>query len=150
MPSTPNIPNEVMPKANQTIQFRTGGRFMRKEQKNNKIWIYALITGLVILSVVFVAQALNTTQATNIQKIDATQTSIQSTGFETKVKLSVSIPCSGHAQLIKDELYKLEGLSNIVYQPTNTFIVSYDPAKTSQEEILGLSIFKEYPAKIIG
>jgi copper chaperone CopZ len=66
-----------------------------------------------------------------------------------QITLSVSIPCPGHAYLIKSELKNLRGIEGIEYQPIKTFIVYYDSNKISPEEILSLNIFKEYSAQII-
>ncbi len=66
--------------------------------------------------------------------------------IDSILKLKVNIPCSGHSQLIKDEIYKLEGITNVGYQPANYFTVFYDSSKTSEAEILGLAIFQEYKA----
>jgi len=65
------------------------------------------------------------------------------------VVLSVDIPCSGHASLIATELYKKEGVFKVNYSMPTEFKVQYDSSKISKTEILGLEIFKEYPAKIV-
>lgn len=64
-------------------------------------------------------------------------------------KISVEIPCSGHASLISGELKKVSGVSKVTFGMPNQFTVTYDTTKTTQEQILGISVFKEYPAKII-
>lgn len=65
------------------------------------------------------------------------------------IKLGVSIPCGGHAYLIKNALNNLEGVEKIEYVPITTFLVYYDSNKTSEAEILGIDIFRDYPAKRI-
>jgi hypothetical protein len=64
--------------------------------------------------------------------------------------IRVDIPCSGHAPLITTELYKLSGVRNVKFTPTNQFTVLYDPSVTTKDAILSLGIFKTYPAKDIG
>jgi len=65
------------------------------------------------------------------------------------VRLSVDIPCPGHAPLISQELKTIDGISSIQFSFPNNFDVTYDPAKTSKDAMLALSVFKEYPAKVI-
>lgn len=67
----------------------------------------------------------------------------------SSITLKVSIPCGGHAYLIKNALKNLEGIKRIEYNPITTFIVYYDADKTSEQEILNLDIFKDYSAKKI-
>jgi len=62
--------------------------------------------------------------------------------------LKVDIPCSGHAPLIIGELKNLAGVIDVKYASGN-FVVYYDSSQTSKSEILGISIFKEYPATIV-
>jgi len=62
--------------------------------------------------------------------------------------ITVNIPCSGHASLIKYELGK-SGISNVQFQAPNKFIIKYDSSKINKEQILAIDIFKEYPANII-
>ncbi len=66
-----------------------------------------------------------------------------------KVTLKVSIPCPGHAFLIKQGFGKLDGVGSIEYFPITTFVVYYDSTKVSKQDILNLDIFKDYPAKEI-
>jgi copper ion binding protein len=67
----------------------------------------------------------------------------------SSLQLKVSIPCSGHASLISGELKTIDGVQSVKFSLPNNFAVSYDPAKTSKEQILALSVFKEYPATVI-
>ena len=60
--------------------------------------------------------------------------------------IKVAIPCSGHASLIISELKQARGVGNVSYVPLDTFTVNYDPAVTNEASILGLEIFKTYPA----
>lgn len=64
----------------------------------------------------------------------------------SEIKISVAIPCSGHASLIIGELKKA-GAEEVSFSLPNVFIVKYDSSKLDKAEILGLSIFKTYPAK---
>lgn len=65
------------------------------------------------------------------------------------IKLSVNIPCPGHASLISGELKKISGVNAVKFSLPNYFEVSFNPAKTSKEEILALTIFQAYPAKAV-
>jgi hypothetical protein len=62
--------------------------------------------------------------------------------------LDVDIPCSGHAPLIIGELKNLNGVIDVKYV-SGKFEVYYDSSKTSKNEILGIEIFKEYPATLV-
>lgn len=62
------------------------------------------------------------------------------------IALKVAIPCPGHASLITGELYTIQGVQSVKFRLPNLFDVMYDPSKTSKEDILSLSIFKEYSA----
>ena len=66
-----------------------------------------------------------------------------------KLTLLVNIPCSGHAGLIKYGLSQNEGIKSITFRAPNMFDIYYSPDKISKEKILGMEIFKDYPAKII-
>jgi hypothetical protein len=63
--------------------------------------------------------------------------------------INVNIPCSGHAFLIKTELFKNQGVTDVDYSFPSKFKITYDSSKTSQDEILNRDIFKQYPAKVI-
>lgn len=65
-----------------------------------------------------------------------------------EVVLQVNIPCSGHAQLIIDELKKIDGILNIKFNLPNIFTVQYNPLKTSSEKIQSIDIFETYNATI--
>lgn len=65
-------------------------------------------------------------------------------------KMSVQIPCGGHAPLIISEVRKVSGVVSIKNNGGwNVFEVNYDADKTSQEQILGIQVFKSYPAKVL-
>lgn len=65
------------------------------------------------------------------------------------LKISVAIPCSGHASLISGELKSLEGVSSVEFSLPNKFTIDYDSTKVSKKKILALEVFKEYPAKVL-
>ena len=67
----------------------------------------------------------------------------------SSIKLTVDIPCSGHAPLISDELKKLEGISNVQFSLPNVFDVKYDSSKTTKQQILSLEVFKTYKATVL-
>ena len=62
--------------------------------------------------------------------------------------LQVSIPCSGHAPLITQELKTIQGVGDVKFSLPNKFSVTYD-SQTNKNEILSLAVFKEYPAKVL-
>lgn len=66
------------------------------------------------------------------------------------MKISVDIPCPGHAPLITSELATVEGVEGTEFSFPNKFDVYYDSSQTSEQEILSLEVFDEYPAKLIG
>jgi len=65
------------------------------------------------------------------------------------LRLSVDIPCSGHAPLITGELKSLSGVLGVQFSFPNVFDVTYDPAKTSKGAMLALDVFREYPATVV-
>jgi len=66
------------------------------------------------------------------------------------LSISVDIPCPGHAPLISNEVKTISGVKGSEYSFPNNFDVYYDPSQTSEQEILSLEVFDEYPAKLIG
>ncbi len=109
--------------------------------KMNKYWIIAIVILAVIAGGFFINSNL-TGNAINNRNIDAENLS--------SITLKVSIPCGGHAYLIKSALNNLNGVEKIEYSPITTFIVYYDSNKTSEQDILNLDIFKDYPARKAG
>lgn len=71
------------------------------------------------------------------------------TDGQSILKLSVDIPCSGHAPLIIGEIKKVSGIVNVEFSNPNYFTVSYDPTKTSASSIEAIDIFKTYKATVI-
>jgi copper chaperone len=69
--------------------------------------------------------------------------------YDSVIKLQVQIPCSGHAPLITGEIKKLPGIGAIKYSFLSNFEVKYSSALVSKEQILGIEVFKTYPAKEI-
>ncbi len=62
------------------------------------------------------------------------------------LSISVDIPCPGHAPLISNEVKTITGVVGSEYSFPNDFEVYYDASKTTESEILGLEVFKAYPA----
>ena len=100
------------------------------------ILVIVLAAGSVLASFTGKADATTTNTANSVES----QTS-------SKLSLNVNIPCSGHASLIIYDVKKLSGVSDVKFIGSNKFDVYYDPAKTSEQKILAMGIFKEYPAK---
>jgi len=71
------------------------------------------------------------------------------TGDLSLLKISVAIPCSGHASLITSELKTIDGVNSTKFSLPNNFDVYYDSSKTSKNEILSLDVFEEYRAKVL-
>ncbi len=65
------------------------------------------------------------------------------------LKLQVDIPCSGHATLISGDLKEISGVVGIQFSLPNIFDVTYDPSKTSEQQILALDVFKTYKATVL-
>lgn len=63
--------------------------------------------------------------------------------------LQVSIPCSGHAPLITGELKKLPGITALQYRLPDRFVITYDTRQVTLEQILDLSVFHEFPARVL-
>jgi hypothetical protein len=102
-----------------------------------------IFTNLLMFMVVFPLLAnLNTTPVAAI----SAQTPVANLA---SIKLQVNIPCSGHAPLITDELKKVNGVTNVKFDFPNYFDVSYDPAKTTKEQILSLDVFSTYKASVV-
>ncbi|MHB9034722.1 MAG: hypothetical protein ACYC6L_16945 [Anaerolineae bacterium] len=103
---------------------------------------------LVLFLVVFPAFAngANRVQAAGLP--GAGQVSTQPIASETAV-LQVSIPCSGHASLITNDLLKQQGVLKVQYDLPDRFSVDYNPNLTSPATLLQAEIFKEFPAKLV-
>jgi copper chaperone CopZ len=72
-----------------------------------------------------------------------------STSELSQITLQVDIPCPGHAPLITDELKSIDGVVDVKFRFSNLFDVSFDPTRTSEEQILSPEVFKTYKATII-
>ena len=70
-------------------------------------------------------------------------------GAQATITLQVSIPCSGHAPLITGELKKLPGITALNYRFPDRFVVTYDTRQVTLEQILGLSVFQEFTARVL-
>lgn len=70
-------------------------------------------------------------------------------GDSSLFSISVDIPCPGHAPLITNELKTIQGVKGSEYNFPNKFNVYYDSGITSEEEILSLDVFEEYPATVL-
>ncbi len=71
-----------------------------------------------------------------------------SSGLST-LKIAVDLPCPGHAPLVTEDLKTLQGLGGVQFSFPNVFDIKYDPAKTSKAEILGLGVFRSFPATVL-
>ncbi len=91
-----------------------------------------------LLSNVSVASSVSTTGAY-----------INSINYLSSIKLKVDIPCPGHAPLISQELKSVDGVKEVQFSFPNIFVVKYDPAKTSKQQLLSLEVFKTYKATVL-
>ncbi|MFH1253446.1 MAG: hypothetical protein V1664_03910 [Candidatus Uhrbacteria bacterium] len=71
-------------------------------------------------------------------------TTVSASEQSTNLSIAISIPCSGHAALIIDELKKDPGIETVNFQLPNIFNISYEPTKTSPEQIQNLEIFQTF------
>ncbi len=101
--------------------------------------MYSTTIGINLLFFLFIFPILTNVSA---------QTPVSYTSGST-LKISVDIPCSGHAPLIVDEVKKIDGVNNVKFEFPNVFYISYDTSKITKENILSLDVFKEYPAKVL-
>ena len=65
------------------------------------------------------------------------------------LRMSVDIPCPGHAPLITQELKTIDGIGEVQFSFPNIFNVEYDTTKTSKQEMLSLDVFKTYKASVV-
>lgn len=107
--------------------------------KINKVLVISIVVAIIIITGFFILTG----------TLNANATPVNTDNLE-KLTLRVSIPCPGHAYLIKQSLNGLNGVEKIEYSPITTFVVFYDSNKTSEQDILNLDIFKDYPAKKVG
>jgi len=70
-------------------------------------------------------------------------------GGLSTLALSVDIPCPGHAPLISSEVKTINGVEGSQFSFPNDFEVYYNPSLTSEQEILALEVFEEYPATVL-
>ncbi len=68
---------------------------------------------------------------------------------EQELTLEVDIPCPGHASLITQELYTIDGVVDVKYRLPDLYDITYDPTVTSEEEIKDLDVFNEYPCQAV-
>lgn len=100
-----------------------------------------LAVSLVMYFIVFPALA----SASSTENV----TAIKPSADLQKVTLDVNIPCGGHAPLITDALKSVKGVVNIQYLPLTKFVVTYDARQITKEQIAAISMFSEYPARIV-
>jgi copper chaperone len=114
-------------------------------------FMYGTTIGLNLLLFLVIFPALANVKSVQGKSADALSGSGDSgiVIYDSVIKLQVDIPCSGHAPLITGEIKKLPGIGAIKYSFPSNFEVKYSSALVSKEEILGIDVFKTYPAKEI-
>ncbi|MGC1121987.1 MAG: cation transporter [Candidatus Methanofastidiosia archaeon] len=86
---------------------------------------------------------------------NASAASVQGIGLEgdtaalSFVRLSVDIPCPGHAPLISEELKSLPGVVAIQFGFPHYFDIRYDASTTTLGELLSLEVFQVYEAIVV-
>jgi copper ion binding protein len=105
--------------------------------------MYGTTIGVNVLFFLFIFPILTNVSAQNSIK------TYEAASLGSTLKISVDIPCSGHAPLITDELKKLQGINNVKFDFPNIFTISYDSTKITKDEILSLDVFKIFPAKVL-
>lgn len=70
-------------------------------------------------------------------------------GSASALLLQVDIPCPGHAPLISGDLRSISGVTDVRFSSPDRFDVRYDPARTSEKELLSLEVFKTYKATVL-
>jgi hypothetical protein len=70
----------------------------------------------------------------------------ETNGKVNKITLEVKIPCPGHAPLIGEELKKTLGVTGFRFSLPNYFEIEYDSSLISEEKLLKLPIFNNFPA----
>lgn len=126
-----------------TIYLKRNNSLSKQGIKENKNYILTLFGTTILVNLLFfflIFPAL-----ANISSSSTTNAVAEASNTEL-ITLSVKIPCPGHASLIKNELYTIDGIENIDYNPLYVFEVYYDPEKTNEQEILSLEIFSNYKA----
>ncbi|MHB1294631.1 MAG: hypothetical protein ACYC4R_06505 [Anaerolineae bacterium] len=104
-----------------------------------------LAVNLLLFQVVFPATANLTTRA---ESAPAGVVAAAAPAQSASLALAVDIPCSGHAPLIISEVSAQAGVQSVTYTPEGLFLVTYDPAGLSEEDILALPIFESFPASV--
>jgi hypothetical protein len=99
------------------------------------LYTTTIATNLIIIFVLF-------PWAANLQP----QSALGQTNQLTE-RISVDIPCTGHAPLIMSEIKQLAGIQKIIFLSPDTFEITYDPEKTSLKEVAALEIFNEFKFK---
>jgi hypothetical protein len=86
----------------------------------------------------------------NLPSVRASGVSAQAIAAQnvTSVTLDVDIPCPGHAPLIIGELKKVEGVMAATYQGQNLFLVTYDPTRVAEGEIMAQPVFQSFKATV--
>ena len=124
-----------------TIYLKKNGLLSYKGVKKQKKYLATLYgTTLVINLVLFLLIFPLTANLASASASTATEDS-------KTLELEVTIPCSGHAPLIINELNTERGIQEVRYSFPYTFRVKYDGEETNPEEILSAEIFKEFPAQ---
>jgi len=104
---------------------------------------------LVLFIIIFPLLANVSAKPTSITGNFIESTNNENPNSMSSIKLEVSIPCSGHAPLITDELKKIDGILGIEFSFPNIFDVTYDSSTTSKDEILSLSVFNTYKPTVL-
>lgn len=117
------------------------GKNNNKDYNKKLLLIEILIIALIATTIFFVNININN------RKDNITGDSIKNIDNLNELKIRVSIPCPGHAALIESKILKISGVGSIDFSFPNIFTIKYNSKQVSEQDILNLDIFKEYPAK---
>jgi hypothetical protein len=84
-----------------------------------------------------------------LANVNAPRVSTEEAKQLSYLELNVSLPCSGHAPLVMDELKKINGIRSVEYKDPNIFNIYYDSSLVSEQTITSDKIFTEFKAKTI-
>jgi copper chaperone CopZ len=127
-----------------------------KKKKGYLITMYATTIGVSLIFLFIIFPQLASTSFETQNNITNAQLGSQINDLtpniletQNEITLKVQIPCAGHTFLIVSELKKMTGINSISSPQWDTFIVTFDPTKTTPEKILNADIFRDYSAKIV-
>jgi hypothetical protein len=99
------------------------------------VFVATIATNLFFIQILFPA-AVNLQRPTEAMAADLAE-----------VTLVAEIPCTGHAALIIDEVKNDPGVADVLFRSPGVFVIRFDAAATSPEQIRNLEIFQAFPLR---